>query len=149
MHSLPSEPEGKNKNTGVGSLHLWRIFQTQELNQGFLHCRRIFYQLSFQRSPWHSEAQSINNLETVCIPIKLDAITETLGKYVGFFIYWFKKKNNKVLDIVNIISFLTTSEQSGCSFTGIIPSYIRGEYIHPHSHNKDLSISLRIFQHCL
>ena len=40
--SLPSEPPGKPKNTGVGSLSLLqRIFSTQELNWGLLHCRRI------------------------------------------------------------------------------------------------------------
>ena len=46
--SLPSEPQGKTKNTGVGSLSLLqRIFLTQELNQGLLHCRWILYQLSY------------------------------------------------------------------------------------------------------
>ena len=50
--SLPSEPLGKSKNTGVGSLSLLQgIFPTQELNQGLLHCRRILYQLSYQESP--------------------------------------------------------------------------------------------------
>ena len=47
--SLPSEPPGKPKNIGVGSLSLLHgIFSTQESNQGFLHCRQIFYQLSYQ-----------------------------------------------------------------------------------------------------
>ena len=47
--SLPPEPQGKPKNTGVGSLSLLqRIFLTQELNQGLLHCRRVLYQLSYQ-----------------------------------------------------------------------------------------------------
>ena len=47
--SLLSEPPGKPMNTGVGNLSLLQeIFQTQELNQGFLHCRRILYQLSYQ-----------------------------------------------------------------------------------------------------
>ena len=37
--SLPAEPQGKPKNTGVGSLSLLQgIFPTQELNQGLLHC---------------------------------------------------------------------------------------------------------------
>ena len=50
--SLLSEPPWKPKNTGVGSLSLpQRIFLTQELNQGFLPCRQILYQLSYQRSP--------------------------------------------------------------------------------------------------
>ena len=50
--SLPAEPPGKPKNTGVGSLSLLQwIFSTQESNQGLLHCRQILYQLSYQRSP--------------------------------------------------------------------------------------------------
>ena len=50
--SLPSEPPGKPKNTGVGSLSLLQwIFPTQELNQGLLHCRQILYWLSYQGSP--------------------------------------------------------------------------------------------------
>ena len=44
--SLPAEPQGKHKNTGLGSLSI-----LQELNQGLLHCRQILYQLS------HREAQ--------------------------------------------------------------------------------------------
>ena len=37
VDSLPAEPQGKSKNTGVGSLSvLQRIFQTQELNRGLL-----------------------------------------------------------------------------------------------------------------
>ena len=46
---LSAEQPGKPKNTGVGSLSLLQgIFQTQELNQGLLHCRQILYQLSYQ-----------------------------------------------------------------------------------------------------
>ena len=45
---LLSEPPGKPKNTGVGSLSLLQgIFPTQESNQGLLHCRQILYQLSY------------------------------------------------------------------------------------------------------
>ena len=48
VDSLPSEPPGKPKNTGMGSLSLLqRIFPTQELNGGLLHCRQILYQLSY------------------------------------------------------------------------------------------------------
>ena len=40
--SLPAEPPGKPKNTGVGSLSLLQwIFPTQESNRGLLHCRQI------------------------------------------------------------------------------------------------------------
>ena len=50
--SLPAEPLGKPKNTGVGSLSLLqRIFPTQESNRGLLHCRQILYQLSYEGSP--------------------------------------------------------------------------------------------------
>ena len=53
--SLPAEPQGKPKNTGVGSLPLLQwIFLTQESNQGLLHCRWILYQLSYQGS-WNKE----------------------------------------------------------------------------------------------
>ena len=43
---VPSPPAGTPKNTGVGSL-----CPTQESNQDLLHCRQIFYQLSYQGSP--------------------------------------------------------------------------------------------------
>ena len=50
--SLPSEPPGKPKNKGVGSLSLLQgNFLTQESNWSLLHCRQILYQLSFQGSP--------------------------------------------------------------------------------------------------
>ena len=50
--SLPAEPQGKPKNTGMGSLFLLQqIFPIQELNQYLLHCRQILYQLSYQGSP--------------------------------------------------------------------------------------------------
>ena len=43
--SLPAEPQGKPKNTGVGSPSLrQRIFPIQELNWSLLHC---------QRRQWH------------------------------------------------------------------------------------------------
>ena len=48
----PRSPQGKLKNTGVGSLSLLQgIFPTQE-SRGLLHCRRILYQLSHQGSPF-------------------------------------------------------------------------------------------------
>ena len=51
--SLPAEPPGKPRNTGVGSLSLLQgIFLTQELNWGLLHCRQSLYQLSYRGSSW-------------------------------------------------------------------------------------------------
>ena len=51
VDSSPSEPPGKTKNTGVGSLSLLQdVFMTQESYQGLLHCRWILCQLSYQGS---------------------------------------------------------------------------------------------------
>ena len=68
--SLPAEPLGKPKNTGVGSLSLLQgIFLTQELNRGLLHCRQILYQLSPR------EALSVHSLQlTVAL---LFSVTQT------------------------------------------------------------------------
>jgi len=45
-NSLPAEPPGKPKNTGMGSLSLLQqIFSTQESNLCLLRCRQIPYQL--------------------------------------------------------------------------------------------------------
>ena len=53
--SLPAEPPGKPKNTGVGSLSLLqRIFPTWELNRDLLQGRQILYQLSYVGSPMAS-----------------------------------------------------------------------------------------------
>ena len=46
-------PQGKPKNTGVGSLPLLQgIFLAQELNWGLLHCQQILNQQSYQGSPF-------------------------------------------------------------------------------------------------
>ena len=51
VDSLPTEPPGKPKNTGVGSLSLLQgIFPTQGSNPGLLHYRRVLYQLSHKGS---------------------------------------------------------------------------------------------------
>ena len=52
VDSLPAEPQGKPKDSGVGSLSLLQgIFLTWELDRGLLHCRRILYWLSHQGDP--------------------------------------------------------------------------------------------------
>ena len=49
--SLPAEPPGKAKNTGVGSHSLLQgILPTQGSNLGLLHYRQILYHLSHQGS---------------------------------------------------------------------------------------------------
>ena len=71
--SLPAEPQGKPKNTGVGSLSLLQqIFLTQELNHGLLHLRQILYQLSYQGSP------------TICHVIDLDLFIITVRYFANF-----------------------------------------------------------------
>ena len=50
--SLPAEPQGKPRNTGVGSLLLLQgNLPNQESNWNLLHSRWILYQLSHQGSP--------------------------------------------------------------------------------------------------
>ena len=81
VDSLPTEPPGKPKNTGVGSLSLLQqIFPNQELNQSLLHCRQILYQLSYEGSPvgreWQTNKQTdnkyinntLNSLFTIFLP---------------------------------------------------------------------------------
>ena len=60
VDSLPAEPQGKPKNTEVGSLSLLqRILLTQESNQGLLDCRWILYQLSYQGSPGQDQGDLV------------------------------------------------------------------------------------------
>ena len=67
VDSLPAEPPGKPKKTGVGSLSLLQqIFLTQELNWGLLHCRQILYQLSYQGSPGPCWLSILNTLVCIC-----------------------------------------------------------------------------------
>ena len=55
--SLPGEPQGKPKNTGMGSLSLLQqSFPTPESHCGLLHCRWILYQLSYQGIPYGETA---------------------------------------------------------------------------------------------
>ena len=61
VDSLPAEPPGKPKNTGVGSLSILQgIFPSQESNQGLLHSWWILYQLSYQGSPILSSGITLN-----------------------------------------------------------------------------------------
>ena len=70
VDSLPAEPQGKPKNSGVNSLSLLQgIFQTQELNRGLLHCRRILYQLSYPGSLTPNWERSIPRLYIITLLI--------------------------------------------------------------------------------
>ena len=60
--SSPAEPQGKPKNTGVGSLSLLQqIVLTQESNLGLLLCRQILYCLSYQGHPLLFDYQQLEN----------------------------------------------------------------------------------------
>ena len=48
--SVHEDSPGKNTGVGCHAL-LWRIFPSEGLNPGLLHCRGIFYPLSHQGSP--------------------------------------------------------------------------------------------------
>ena len=65
--SLPAEPQGKPRNTGMGSLSLLQqIFLTQESNRGLLHCRGILYQLSYQgHAGLQNKSQKFKSIETI------------------------------------------------------------------------------------
>ena len=74
-HVLYRPWSSPGQNTGVGSLSLLqRIFPTQGLNPGLLHCRLILYQLSHKGSPrilkWvqFSSIQSLSNVQLFVTP---------------------------------------------------------------------------------
>ena len=64
VDSLPAETQGKPKNAQLSSLSLFQgIFPTQESTRGFLHCRWIVYQLSYQGSlPYITGGKAIWNI---------------------------------------------------------------------------------------
>ena len=63
---FPAEPQGKPKNTRVGSLSLLQgIFPTQESNQSLLHCRWILYQLSHKGNPKNTGVGSLALLQGI------------------------------------------------------------------------------------
>ena len=67
--SLPSEPQEKPKNAGMGSLSLLQwIFLTQESNRGLLHCRRILYQFEAEEPLILREQQGLPASETCLMP---------------------------------------------------------------------------------
>ena len=67
--SLPAEPQGKPKDTGVGSWSLLQwIFPTQESNQGLLHCKQILYQVIYQGSPKGPSVQSLSHVRLFATP---------------------------------------------------------------------------------
>ena len=66
---FPAEPQRKPKSTGVGSLSLLqRIFPTQELSQGLLHCTWILYPLSYEGSTTVSSVKLLSRVRLSAIP---------------------------------------------------------------------------------
>ena len=92
VDSLPAEPQGKPKNTGVGNLSLLqRIFPTQGSNWGLLHCRQFLYQLSYQGSPFHGRERITK------IDIEISEI-ETKREYKKLVKQFFEKdKQNRLM----------------------------------------------------
>ena len=67
--SLAAEPQGKPKNTGVGSLSLLQwMFPIQESNWCLLHCGWILYQRSYQGSQREVMVCSIILFSDACRP---------------------------------------------------------------------------------
>ena len=53
VDSLPTEPQGKAKNTGVGRLSLLqKILLIQESNRGLLHCSGFFINWAIREAPF-------------------------------------------------------------------------------------------------
>ena len=83
VDSLPAEPQGKPKNTGVDSLSLLqRIFPIQESDWGLLHCRWILYQLSHKGSPKHPELL-LNDRHLISPPLLWHKLDENDGEGNG------------------------------------------------------------------
>ena len=84
--SLPAEPQGKPRDTGVGSLSLLqRIFQSQELNWGFLHCRQIFLPTELSVKPqFLSYTHPTFLLSFAALIIEQETIWSSLTIAVGF-----------------------------------------------------------------
>ena len=85
-HGLYSPSNFPGQNTGVGNVSLLHgIFPTQGSNPGFLHCRRILYQLRYRGSP--------QKLKWVAYPFSSGSsrprnLTGVSGIAGGFFTNW-------------------------------------------------------------
>ena len=99
VDSLPAVPQGKPKNTGVGSLSLLQqIFPTQKSNRNLLHCRRILYQLSYQGSPSKVMSLLFNTLSRFVIAF--------LPRSKRLLISWLQSASAVILDPKKIKSYL-------------------------------------------
>ena len=116
--SLPSEPPGKPKYTGVGSLSLLpEVFPTQESNPGLLHCRQILYQLSYQgRSTIVPGLMAKKEGRGICSGVHvLSCKEETSGLLL-----------NKSWKLVHICRFLSALSQM---YTSQVSVYLRSQLV--------------------
>ena len=73
--SLPAEPQGKPKNTGVGSLsHLQQIFLTQELNRGHLIAGRFFTNWAMRKA----QGSLVNGHLMCCAVLSHSVVSDSL-----------------------------------------------------------------------
>ena len=97
--SLPADPQGKHKYTGVGSLSLLQqIFPIQESNWGLLPCRRILYQLSYPGSGAisnYGKYYTILNLMFALQSLGRFSLNGSLCKYTKSFISDYSKKRKQ------------------------------------------------------
>ena len=95
--SLPAEPQGKPKNSEVGSLSLLQqIFLTQELKWGLLHCRWILYCLSHQRSTRKLEWVALSFSRGFSQPRNWTGVFCTVGRFFTSWATW-KPVSNSML----------------------------------------------------
>ena len=102
VDSLPAEPQGKPKNTGVDSLSLLQqIFLTQESNKGLLHCRRILYQVSHQGTHiksyrfWKLLIRDLYRLVSLVFFSPPSSSSPSLSSFTLSFLFFFLFFNNK------------------------------------------------------
>ena len=119
VDSLPAEPPGKPKNTGVGSLSLLQwvaypfsiFFLTQESTWGFLHCRLILYRLSYQGSP-----NQVGKWSPNCLSDSLWALTSRYRTRSGIFMCWLSHYPTRSAMTVKCISLGTIENSTASHF---------------------------------
>ena len=115
-HGLYSPWNSPGQNTGVGSLSLLqRIFPTQELNRGLLHCRWILYQLSYEGSPkpglsgvgfeptppgetaiWTQHLRSLVHLESKSSPGVIGVGKTCLASHMHTVTWWYSRHKGRI-----------------------------------------------------
>ena len=113
VDSLPAEPQGKPRNTGVDSLSvLQQIFLTQESNQGLLHCRWIHYQLSYQ-----GKTKIYGLMVCTCLSVckaafveyKIPLISLSFGSFETHVFWWFMIRRQSISCMVEWGLYLEVS----------------------------------------